>query len=254
MGCVFCGATDRKMSNEHIWPTWIRELLPESVANEVVTLHFTDSHLGHVRSFRQPLFQLTVKDVCEPCNTGWMISYETAVQPVITGMLQGHGRALHEGQARIAAWATMKALLVQRTFPRRELVPDEHYGEVYATREARRPPSLTRVYTAKAGWSKGVASPGFFRLNGIGRADAVAAGSDAIHGYLATFSVLDLVVQVFRLHEPTDADFVHPSEVASSVSRIWPAGLARRAAAHRQGDRGLQRPAGLSFPRPLTEP
>jgi hypothetical protein len=162
MPCMFCGATDRKMSNEHLWPQWIRRLLPPEAQKQGVRYDF-DTDAGRVRSFDTRLFELKVKDVCEPCNSGWMSEYETNVQHWATGMLQGRGRHLHEtGQRSIAAWAALKCLVGQRLYPQREIIPADHYRAVYNLREAMRPPDGAQVFTARATWSAGTAQPGSF--------------------------------------------------------------------------------------------
>jgi hypothetical protein len=78
---------------------------------------------------------MTTKEVCEPCNNGWMQKIEDAAKDVTQHMLLGGGRELHsKGQATIAAWGVLKAFVVHQTFPR-ALVPPEHYREVYESRE-----------------------------------------------------------------------------------------------------------------------
>lgn len=209
------------MSNEHVWPDWIKNLLPADMQKLVLRLHVRDSRVGHVRTFPQRIFDLTHKDVCDPCNTGWMSDWEGAVQPYIEGMLQGRGRALHAtGQRRLAAWATLKCLMAVRSLPGSDIVPASHYREVYELRAECRPPDGFVVFTGKAGWSSGEAEAAYFRLNGI-----VANGpvdGDKVDGYAATYSVLDLVLQVFRLYEAADIDFAHGQRLATSLHRIWP--------------------------------
>lgn len=76
------------------------------------------------------------------------------------------------------------------------------------------------VYTAKAAWSEHRAtSPGFFRLNGLIRGREKRGKQD---GYLLTFTVLDLVVQVLRVFEDERAEFIYGPSLAPSVARIWP--------------------------------
>lgn len=223
--CVFCGAAG-KMSGEHIWPEWISKLLPEEAAREVVTLHVADSHLGRLRSYQQRIFQMRVKGVCEPCNGGWMSRLESAVKPLIGGMLLGRRRLLHPtGQGTLAAWAVLKVMMMQHAFPR-EIIPVGQYAELYAVRDDRRPPHGFRVYTARVAHTEGRAEPGFFHCNGIAR----VTGEPITHetpaeGYLATFTVLDLLVQVFRAQESIggdDAEWIHPRNVSPAMRRLWP--------------------------------
>jgi hypothetical protein len=224
MLCIFCGATDRKMSNEHLWPQWIRRLLPPEAQKTGVRYDF-DTDAGRVRSFETRLFELKVKDVCETCNSGWMSDYETNVRHWDTGMLQGRGRDLHEtGQRSIAAWAVLKCLVGQRLYPQREIIPADHYRAVYNLRDATRPPNGAQVFTARAAWSAGTAQPGFFRVNGVGLLETDDdPDEERLNGYVATLSVLDLVVQVFwpydskarLLRSSTALPAVHPPDLAN---------------------------------------
>ncbi|HET7508681.1 MAG TPA: hypothetical protein VFJ65_00390 [Solirubrobacterales bacterium] len=223
--CVFCGREGLKMSNEHLWPAWVRKLLPSSLAEQNVNYTMDDSHLGRVRQINLRLFDLTVKDVCEPCNTGWMHEIEDAMKACTQHLLLGGGRELHSGgQATVAAWATLKTLVMSRVMPRR-LVLDSDYAAMYDCRGTLKPPESMRVYTAKAAWSKRQAPSGFFRVNAVGR-DLETGDEDKNDGYLSTISVLDLVVQVFRIYgdEVIADDFLHSPSLAPSVRRIWPAG------------------------------
>jgi hypothetical protein len=211
------------MSNEHLWPKWVRNLLPDSLAEQNVFYTMDDSHLGRVRKIRLPLFELTVKDVCEPCNTGWMHDLEDAMKQVTERLLLGGKRELHSGgQATIAAWAVLKLLVMSRVMPRR-IVLDEDYKAVYECRDQLQPPPSVRVYTARAAWSDRQAPSGFFRVNGVGR-DLESADEEKIDGYLGTISVLDLVVQVFRIYgdDLPAEDFIQGPGLAPSVRRIWP--------------------------------
>jgi hypothetical protein len=99
MHCVFCGAS-RKMSNEHLWPQWIRRLLPADFQQQGIR-YDVDTDAGRIRSFETRIFELKVKDVCKRCNEGWMSSYESDVQRVGSGMLQGNRRHLHRGCYRV---------------------------------------------------------------------------------------------------------------------------------------------------------
>jgi hypothetical protein len=211
------------MSKEHLWSKWVRNLLPDSLTDQNVFYTMDDSHLGHIRKIRLPLFELTVKDVCEPCNTGWMHDIEDAMKGVTEHLLLGGRRELHAGgQATIAAWAVLKLLVMSRVMPRR-IVLDADYEAVYECRGTLQPPPSFRVYTARAAWSNRQAPSGFFRVNGVGR-DLETASEDQVDGYLGTISVLDLVVQVFRVYGDDLAaeDFIHSPGFAPSIRRIWP--------------------------------
>jgi hypothetical protein len=212
------------MSNEHLWPRWIGELVPPEVRDTPVSYTF-ETHKGEVRKFSTTLFELKVKDVCKPCNETWMSRYETNAQRWMTGMLQGRGRELHStGQTQIAAWAVLKCLIGQRLYMDDPLVPAEHYKQIYDLRDDARPPPRPQVFTARAGWSQDAAPPGLFRVNGIGlRTDPSFPEPESVRGYMATFSVMDVVLQVFWPYDSSpDGNFEHPTGYLPSLRRIWP--------------------------------
>jgi hypothetical protein len=225
MPCMFCGATDQKMSNEHLWPQWIRRLLPPDIQKQGIR-YDVDTDAGKVRSFETRLFELKVKDVCKPCNEGWMGVYEDDVRRLATGMLQGNRRHLHRGgQTSIAAWAVLKCLIGQRIYRQREIIPEDHYRAVYELRDEKRPPDGAQVFTARATWSTGTAQPGFFRLNGAGRLERDGGDDDErLDGYLATLSVLDLVMLVFWPYDSNPGSFDYPQHFLPCIRQIWPAG------------------------------
>lgn len=227
VGCVFCGATDRKMSKEHVWPKWIRELVPDDVRAADHTYVFEDSERGEFRRVsKQPIFNLTVRGVCEPCNNDWMNRTEESAARYISGILQGRGRQLHkEGQTALARWGLLKGLVAQRSFRDMALVPIESgdYRALYELRDTDRLPDPFTVYTAKVGWSAGKAAPGFFRLNGVARSDR--EDRDKFDGYVIAFSVLDLVVLILRIAGDNRAEFLqfgHSPRLTETVAQIWP--------------------------------
>jgi hypothetical protein len=222
MPCVFCGAT-QNMSKEHVWPDWVRSLLPAEVLDRGYTYVYEDRHGEFRRVPGQPLFKKRVRSVCEPCNNEWMGRREDAVKPYAAGMLIGRGRELHaEGQIAIATWGALKAFVAQRSFRQEDpfgRIPEDHYRDLYETRDQPRLPEQFTVYTAKAAWSSKAAEPGFFRLNGLALGGKKRNQQD---GYLLTFTVLDLVVQVLRVFGDDRAEFIHRPGLSPSVARIWP--------------------------------
>ncbi len=218
------------MSNEHLWPEWVRKLLPPGVGEEQVEHVFTDSDHGETRRIKLRPFDLTVKDVCKPCNEGWMEDLESEVRTYISGMLQGRGRMLHRGgQTALAAWSAMKVLVFQRAAPgRKDYIPGGHFTAVYEAGQRGLAPETTTAYTAKVPWNAGlVSAPGFYRTTGLALPDASPGEEDRVHGYLATLTALDLVVQVvFRevTGSMTEGVLNHPAPIAGSFRQIWPPG------------------------------
>lgn len=112
MPCIFCGA-QVKLSREHVFPQWLRELFPElgegGYLRRLVTFS-VDEH--HERS--GPPFDVVVRDVCRECNHGWMERLETQARPVLTPMLLDEPRVLTAlEQHVVATWATKTMLTMQ---------------------------------------------------------------------------------------------------------------------------------------------
>jgi hypothetical protein len=207
------------MSNEHLWPKWVRQLLPPGVADEQVNYLFTDSERGETRRIKLRMFDLTVKDVCKPCNEGWMEDLESGARHFASGMIEGRGRVLHTGgQTALAAWAALKVLVCQRSFPGPlSPIPDDHYAAVYDAGRRGKSPDGVLVFTAKVPWhDREFKPPGHYRVIALG-----PGRDDRIHAHLATLTVLDLVVQVL-FGETGIRAANHPRPIAGSVRRIWP--------------------------------
>lgn len=209
------------MTREHIWPDWARELVPKEVAERQEHHAFRDGELGLIRSFDQQLFRQRVRDVCFDCNSGWMSRCEEEMKELASGLLVGRRRLLYPSQQLLVArWGLLKALICQRSFPQNDL-PIEHYRELYEARDCEALPAAVSVTTARVAWSAGQAPPLFYRLNMIALGGRPSERGDA-DGYLITFSMLDLVIQVLRLYNDETSQFRHPSDLAAQVRSIWP--------------------------------
>jgi hypothetical protein len=223
--CVFCGAIDQKMSKEHVWPEWLGNLLPPGRAETGHTYSFEDAEQGEYRRLTgmRP-HDVRVRDVCEPCNTGWMHRAEEAARPVITGMIRGE-RELHAiDQGKLAFWGVMKGLVACRIHQTglTKLPLESDYREIHDCRNSRMAPDGFLVVIAKAAWSAERAPAGYFRLTGISRAGR-KEGSE-FDGYALTFSVLDVVVMIVRIPgvNPTRIVPFDDERFERAICRIWP--------------------------------
>jgi hypothetical protein len=99
--CIFCN--NNSGSREHLWPKWI----------------LTRSKFGPLRHQirkREAVIirpEVTVKTVCQACNSGWMSALESECIPVIGSMLQGLTVPLsQEQQETVADWAVKTAMIM----------------------------------------------------------------------------------------------------------------------------------------------
>lgn len=151
-----------------------------------------------------------------------MSNIEERTRTLASGMLIGHRRLLHPSQqVLLGKWAVLKVLVSQRGFPD-NAIPDAQYREFYERRFESDPPPGLCVSTGRVAWSRGAAPPLYYRLNWLSpKGHDVSVKTD--FGYLATFALLDLVVQVLWFRDGELRELKHPSDVAEEMRVIWPA-------------------------------
>jgi hypothetical protein len=111
--CRFCGATDRQITREHVWPAWLRDFLPKLTGPGHAERWSSAS--GRERWQQKPL-SATVREFCEDCNSGWMSELEYAAKPVVGPMVAGQTVKLDEtAQEIVAKWVAVKGLVAVQT-------------------------------------------------------------------------------------------------------------------------------------------
>lgn len=185
-----------------------------------VTMNAADAE---PRNFRQTPFSATVRAVCPSCNSGWMSDLESAVSPVLAGMIRGNGRELHKGgQQAIATWAFLRIAILEQVWGIR-IIPPSHLHQLYE--RSTEPPDNVYVWVAgvdPAGGGQRLS--GFFDGRGLtlGDPDEVLDPDEVSDGYTATFSINHFVVKVFGHRIQEDRELDHLSRVRASLQRIWP--------------------------------
>jgi hypothetical protein len=132
--CRFCGATNRKITNEHVWSAWLVDFMPS----------FTG--LGHSerwgsttgrQQWRQSLLTATVRVFCDVCNNGWMSDIEAAAKPVVGPMVAGRAMTLDgAAQRTVANWVVLKGIVAVQTSRTEQFIPANRYGEIYSAKGA----------------------------------------------------------------------------------------------------------------------
>lgn len=112
MQCIFCGST-AKLTREHVFPQWLREVFPDlgeaDYLRRLVTFSRDESHQRPGRTF-----DVVVRDVCEECNNGWMSALEEQARPILTPMLRDEPRTLTAPEQHVVAtWPTKTMLTIQ---------------------------------------------------------------------------------------------------------------------------------------------
>lgn len=109
--CAFCPHS-AKLSGEHIWSEWMRELFPNS------KIKFTSLSEDReiVRQWTSRDIDMTARVVCEKCNNEWMSSLESShAKPAMADLIVGNKvLIISEMQARgIAVFAFKTAVVAE---------------------------------------------------------------------------------------------------------------------------------------------
>jgi hypothetical protein len=132
------------VSEEHLWPDWMRR--QENIRQALQHTQILEHHGQEVerREWAREPYKMTVSAFCSTCNSGWMSQVEQRAQQYLSGMIAGRGRALHrEGQEALATWALLKAIVFGQTFPDPLAISDAHPRALYAERK---PPTGVGVW------------------------------------------------------------------------------------------------------------
>ncbi len=127
--CIFCGS-DGKLSNEHIISKWIQKHVPKldnKSTGEFWEAKSSPMQYSNSLIAGDPL-SMTRRIVCErECNNGWMSTIVKESQPDLEPLLYGDwGKLTVEGQLRIAKWAILTALVMEKTLQEQVTEPAEY--------------------------------------------------------------------------------------------------------------------------------
>lgn len=132
--CVFCG--NGKLSEEHIWSQWLRDLLPSSDGYlEVTHKNRSGKPVDHrlVRDAQGPITNKRLKRVCEPCNNVWMGKQEERVKTVLTGLIAGTPSHLTETErGPLLRWIVTKLMVLDVFRDGEQAFTDEERASFYA--------------------------------------------------------------------------------------------------------------------------
>lgn len=230
--CVFCG-TAATMSREHVYGDWLSglglDLRP--VAHRGGWLNREGLDYG-----TRPPFRHTVRDVCEPCNSGWLSRLEETAKRTVGPFILGTPGAIKDAAdlGAVAAWAHKTALVAMLVSGEEErshwygLPPGEYRG-LYERRAERVPLPASRFWLGR--YEPGCrhastrVTPVVVSRGGVDRSE-IADGPD---GYLMTLIIGELLIHGIRFTAPrvhlraTPALDLVPLWPAS-VPVIWPCG------------------------------
>jgi hypothetical protein len=115
--CIFCGYNG-KLTSEHIWSRWTHKYIPRQTKYYRSISATTHPEKTDFKIFRRmgDIIDWKVKCVCGVhCNNGWMRQKldEPAI-PIVTALIEEQSiRLTPEDQAKVASWATLKAMVAE---------------------------------------------------------------------------------------------------------------------------------------------
>ncbi len=146
--CIFCD--NRVDSKEHIWSQWMHPFLGEASSRSRYNRH-TISRVPHgPEKVFGPTgkpggpFNIQVREVCEPCNNGWMGRQEQRARPFLESMLKGEPVVTSSDQiAELALWCAQKFIVIEHASRGTALTPR---SDREALRTDRKIPPYFRIY------------------------------------------------------------------------------------------------------------
>ena len=216
---MFCGQS-RKLSREHIWPTWLNDVLPGTGGFHFVreTEQIDPKPQG---AWGAETLNMVVRHVCVECNTGWLSVLEELARPILSPMIRGQPTFLYDThQETVAKWITKMALIFQfaQGEPRTAFSQEDRLA-FYDSGAI--PDGLILVLASY--WGKKTL---WYRTHDLKFAlpdeveDPVAPRYD---GYAATFAIGHLVFRCFRVPtEVPDAGVQIGYETSQFVIDLWP--------------------------------
>lgn len=201
------------MTREHVWPKWVLDLF----AGEDLGGMVWAANLRVKRAVRG-MAELTVKRVCERCNTGWMAALEDKAKPILSPPILGERQVFGPGQARIAAtWGFKTALIADLAHTEVPAAPPEVYR--YFGQRKRPPTSVLVTASRYAGERYPLYAGSHVITFDVEQPFAERATHDA---YLLTVSAGHLTLQVFGHHLPQFVDLKPKDWKRDLTILVWP--------------------------------
>ncbi len=148
--CFFCGPTDKPLTEEHVWPTWVSRLLLGRYQSDYFR-HLRGAGDDTTANWKSRYPDVTATTVCSECNNEWLTNSENdRIKPLASGLIVGEDRVAltTESQSLLAAWAYKMAMLVEVANPDKP-VAFFTPAERLLFRESTSAPPLARVFLAR---------------------------------------------------------------------------------------------------------
>lgn len=214
--CVFCGEAG-KLTGEHVFGEWLTRLgLPSEATKTHASPH---NRLGRNLGATKP-FTMTVREVCAPCNNGWMSRLERVSQRALSPLIRGEpGSISNEDVGLVAAWAHKTVLMNMMITPeaaraRGDNVFADEYHAVYEARDQSSPVGRTRFWIGRYEGSR--LSAAWLTPMTVGLSGEPVP--DVPQAYVMTLVIGALVLQGIRFTTPLlEFDLENPG-----FETLWP--------------------------------
>ena len=201
--CAFCGRSNVKMSQEHVFPRWLSR---------------TGSYAGNYTMHRgskvisTPLIEVITKRVCEDCNTGWLGRIEIGAKAVFEPLLDAETKTITEmDRWIIARWFTKTILTAQLALVSRSatgMVADDAYRSFYE-----KPQPFNNSVILISGY-QGPIPPIAFEMSGITDSES--------WGFRVLFHFHRLVLTAFVAEPDKQITLAWPHNFHTACHLMWP--------------------------------
>ena len=218
--CIFCGR--RPLTEEHIWPRWASDLIPNAIGHRRFMLKGRHSTpiMSVERDYNRqgPAKNLSVRRVCGDCNGGWMSDYEQELRPLLTRLFSGDPVfILPASRVRLVEYIAYK-LLILDWLDDDPVIPSASAHAFYADRTL--PPNLSILAfnCVEGSWRAGYRAHSFaatlveewpgHEIPPTARSFAIGFGNFYLFAIISTLANLplqrkaDLTIQLHPATEP----------------------------------------------------
>jgi hypothetical protein len=142
--CAFCPNT--KLTGEHVWSSWIVELLEP--VTKGFKFRYRDTDTGVVRHWHSSTMDQLTNQVCGPCSNGWMSDIESATKETFSGVIRDGAQLsmLPRGSVALAEFAFKCAVIANYMSPYGAPFFSTHIRHTF--KESRRIPDGVEMWIA----------------------------------------------------------------------------------------------------------
>jgi hypothetical protein len=216
--CIFCNSTG--LSKEHVFSDWLKEFIPVVPSSTQTIFRESFPGPGLVEGFqivkpRQGNFnQIKVRNVCRPCNNGWMASIVSRSKVFVAKMIRSKPVTLNrQNQTDVAAWIALVSIMAEFTDPTSAGILDQDRKAILKNKC---PPSSWLIYIGGYSGTKW----GKFHYRHYGFRFFFEKVPKTLQS--TTFTIDSLLIHAFSSTESTMVSDYRSNHVHSGLFQLWP--------------------------------